>query len=106
MRITVDVSMYPLDQDFVTPIKDVIHNLRRCSEIELVTNQMSTQVRGDFDAVTAAVTACMKQAMQGDQGRLCDQIHQRRPGHSERAGNGGRIRIAWQPGRPPCRHWR
>ena len=27
---------------------------------------MSTQVRGDFDAVTAAVTACMKQAMQGD----------------------------------------
>ncbi len=66
MRITVDVSMYPLDQDFVTPIKDVIHNLRRCSGIELVTNQMSTQVRGDFDAVTAAVNACMKQAMQGD----------------------------------------
>ncbi len=65
MRITVDVSMYPLDQDFITPIKDFIRSLRRCSGLELTTNQMSTQVRGDFDAVTAAINACMKQTMQG-----------------------------------------
>jgi uncharacterized protein YqgV (UPF0045/DUF77 family) len=66
MRITVDVSMYPLDQDYKPQIKEFIRSLRRCSGLELITNQMSTQVRGDFDAVTAAINACMKQAMQGN----------------------------------------
>ncbi len=66
MQITIDVSMYPLDQDYKPPIKDFIRQLCRCSGIELVTNQISTQVRGDFDAVTAALNACMKQTMQGD----------------------------------------
>lgn len=66
MQITIDVSMYPLDQDYKPPIKDFIRQLRRCSGIELVTNQISTQVRGDFDAVTSALNACMKQTMQGD----------------------------------------
>ena len=36
-----------------------------CQAIQ-IRPQMSTQVRGDFDAVTAALNACMKQAMQGD----------------------------------------
>ncbi len=66
MRITVDVSMYPLDQDYKPQIKEFIRSLRRCSGLELITNQMSTQVRGDFDAVTAAINACMKLAMQGN----------------------------------------
>ena len=66
MQITVDVSMFPLDRDYKPPIKDFIRHLRRCSGIELVTNQMSTQVRGDFDSVTGAVNACMKQTMEGD----------------------------------------
>lgn len=66
MRITVDVSMYPLDQDYKPQIKEFIRSLRRCSGLELITNQMSTQVCGDFDAVTAAINACMKQAMQRD----------------------------------------
>ncbi len=66
MRITVDVSMYPLDQDYKPQIKEFIRHLRRCSGLELITNQISTQVRGDFDAVTAAINACMKQTMQGE----------------------------------------
>ena len=65
MQITIDVSMYPLDQDYKPPIKDFIRQLHRCSELVLVTNQISTQVRGEFDAVTAALNACMKQTMQG-----------------------------------------
>jgi len=63
MKITLDISMYPLDADYKTPIKSFIRDLRSHAGLELVTNQMSTQVRGEFDAVMGAVNACMQRAM-------------------------------------------
>jgi uncharacterized protein YqgV (UPF0045/DUF77 family) len=67
MRITAELSLYPLQDDFTGPIKAFIHELRRQPGIEVVTNQLSTQLRGEFDAVTAAVTACLKAAMLAEQ---------------------------------------
>lgn len=55
MRVAVDISLYPLDADFIPPIKDVIARLNEHSEIEVVTNPMSTQLRGDFDVVMPAL---------------------------------------------------
>jgi uncharacterized protein YqgV (UPF0045/DUF77 family) len=55
MRIAVDISLYPLDKDFIPPIKDVIERLNRHPDLEVVTNPMSTQVRGDFDTVMHAL---------------------------------------------------
>ena len=55
MRIAVDISLYPLDQDFIPPIKDVIDRLNRYENIEVVTNPMATQLRGDFDDVMDAL---------------------------------------------------
>ena len=55
MRIAVDISLYPLDKDFIPPIKDVIERLNRHPDLEVVTNPMSTQVRGDFDTVRHAL---------------------------------------------------
>jgi len=63
MRITVDISLYPLDSDYLPPIKDFIRRLRKFEGLELVTNQLSTQVRGEFDRVTEALDACMKESM-------------------------------------------
>ena len=63
MEITVDISLYPLDQDYKSKIKDFILELRTHAGIQLITNQMSTQVRGEFDAVMSAVNSCMKQSM-------------------------------------------
>ena len=51
MRVAVDISLYPLDQDFIPPIDDVISRLNSHSTIEVETNPMSTQVRGEFDDV-------------------------------------------------------
>ena len=51
MRVAVDISLYPLDQDFIPPIDDVIARLNSHSTIEVETNPMSTQVRGEFDDV-------------------------------------------------------
>ena len=64
MRITVELSLYPLAPDFVGHITDFILELRREPGIEIVSNQMSTQLRGEFDAVLAAVSRCTRAAME------------------------------------------
>jgi len=63
MKTTIEISMYPLDADYKPAIKAFVLKLRDYSELEIVTNQMSTQVRGEFDVVTTAINACMKAAM-------------------------------------------
>jgi uncharacterized protein YqgV (UPF0045/DUF77 family) len=67
MKITVDISLYPLDSNYLPPIKDFIRRLRTMDGLELVTNQLSTQVRGEFDQVTGALNACMHESMKSGQ---------------------------------------
>jgi uncharacterized protein YqgV (UPF0045/DUF77 family) len=55
MRIAVDISLYPLHENFIPPIKDVIARLAAHEAIEVVTNPMSTQLRGEFDVVMSAL---------------------------------------------------
>ena len=56
MKVAVDICLYPLDADFIPPIKDVIERLNGYPDLEVATNPMSTQVRGDFADVMAALT--------------------------------------------------
>lgn len=55
MRIAVDISLYPLSENFLPPIKDVIARLNAHPDIEVETNAMSTQLRGDFEPVMLAL---------------------------------------------------
>ncbi len=55
MKVAVDISLYPLDADFIPPIKDVIDRLNKHERLEVWTNAMSTQVVGDFDDVMDAL---------------------------------------------------
>ena len=55
MRIALDISLYPLDADFIPPIKDVIARLNTHEGLEVWTNAMSTQVVGEFDDVMDAL---------------------------------------------------
>ncbi len=66
MIITVEISLYPLDADYKPAIRAFIHELRTHDGIETVTNQMSTQVRGEFDAVMPAVTECIRKSMKAN----------------------------------------
>jgi uncharacterized protein YqgV (UPF0045/DUF77 family) len=56
MQIAVDISLYPLDENFIPPIKNVIERLAQHSEIEIEYNRMSTQLRGEFDVVMSVLT--------------------------------------------------
>jgi uncharacterized protein YqgV (UPF0045/DUF77 family) len=55
MKVAVDISLYPLDADFIPPIKDVIERFNSHDDIEVWTNAMSTQLLGEFDVVMAAL---------------------------------------------------
>jgi uncharacterized protein YqgV (UPF0045/DUF77 family) len=64
MNIVADLSCYPLKDGPVPEIIAFIEDLGEQPGIEIVTNQLSTQLRGDFEAVTGAVTRCMERVMQ------------------------------------------
>jgi uncharacterized protein YqgV (UPF0045/DUF77 family) len=60
MRVAVDISLYPIADDFLTPIKDVVERLNANSAVEVETNAMSTQIRGEYDDVMAVLNKEMK----------------------------------------------
>lgn len=51
MRTAVEISLYPLDADYIPPIKDFIERLNRYPEINVITNAMSTQISGEHSRV-------------------------------------------------------
>ena len=51
MKIAVDISLYPLDEDFSPPIKNFIHRLNNYNSIEVITNNMSTQIIGEYEVI-------------------------------------------------------
>lgn len=55
MHVAVDISLYPLADDFLPAIDDVIARLNSYDSLEVTTNPMSTQIRGEYDTVMAAL---------------------------------------------------
>ena len=51
MDIGVEISLYPLEADFVPTIHEFLGRLNRAHELRVVTNSMSTQVFGPYEAV-------------------------------------------------------
>lgn len=60
MKISVDISYYPLLDEFVPAIHDFIARLNQYPEIEVSTNGMSTQVFGEYDHLMPILTREMK----------------------------------------------
>ncbi len=57
MQVAVDISLYPLDENFIAPIKEVIERLQQYAGVTVECNRMSTQLRGEFDTVMPALSA-------------------------------------------------
>ena len=49
MQISIEVSLYPLSENFISPIDNFISCLKKYDSIEVRTNNMSTQLYGKFD---------------------------------------------------------
>ena len=62
MRITAELSLYPLSDDPIPKIVTFIESLVADRDVELVVNQMSTQLRGELDVVVACVNDALRQS--------------------------------------------
>ncbi len=51
MKISVDISYYPLGGEHIQHILDFITRLNRYAHVTVLTNGLSTQVFGDFEVV-------------------------------------------------------
>tara|TARA_Y100001970_G_scaffold195415_1_gene237503 strand:- start:214 stop:468 length:255 start_codon:yes stop_codon:yes gene_type:complete len=49
MQVSIDISLYPLNEKFTPLIDNFISDLKRYHNIEVRINTMSTQIFGDFD---------------------------------------------------------
>ncbi len=56
MEIGVEISLYPLNANFIPPIQDFIDRLNADGRLKVVTNSMSTQVFGRYEDVFGALT--------------------------------------------------
>jgi uncharacterized protein YqgV (UPF0045/DUF77 family) len=65
MQIVAELSMYPLSEAFEPAIIAFIHDLKGHEGLEVVSNQMSTQVHGAYDTVTSAINESMRRVMEG-----------------------------------------
>ena len=59
MYLSVQLSYYPLTDDFKPPVKEVVKKLE-ASGLEVHPNRMSTQVFDEFDTVMGALSEVMK----------------------------------------------
>lgn len=59
MKISVELTLTPLQDDFEQPIQVFIKQLR-ASEFTVLENPLSTQVYGDYDAVMPFLTETIK----------------------------------------------
>ncbi|MEZ5530846.1 MAG: YkoF family thiamine/hydroxymethylpyrimidine-binding protein [Steroidobacteraceae bacterium] len=57
MDIGVEVSLYPLTADFIPPIADFIARVNRHTGLKVVTNSLSTQIFGPYEAVMRVLHA-------------------------------------------------
>ncbi|MBK9291176.1 MAG: hypothetical protein IPM52_06090 [Bacteroidetes bacterium] len=64
MKISVDISYYPLVEEYIPPIREFIERLNQYSDIQCVTNGLSTQVFGEYDAVMQALQNEIKRSFE------------------------------------------
>ena len=51
MQVSIELSLYPLNEKFISPIDDFINRLETYNIIEVRKNSMSTQLFGEFDVL-------------------------------------------------------
>jgi YKOF-related protein len=64
MEIGIEMSLYPLNADFIPPIQGFIDRLNARARFRVITNSMSTQVFGEFDDVFGVLVPELKKTFE------------------------------------------
>ncbi len=62
MKMTVEISMYPVREDYIPPIDAFIAALNAYPDLEVETTPTSTRVLGDYARVMAVLTEAMEES--------------------------------------------
>ncbi|ODS14712.1 hypothetical protein [Pseudoalteromonas tetraodonis] len=60
MKLSVEISKYPLHQDYIPFIKGFIDRVNAYEELKVITNTMSTQIFGDYELVMQVISTEIK----------------------------------------------
>lgn len=60
MDVTLEISKYPLNEDYITPIQNFIDRMNKHAGIKVKTNATSTHVAGEYDLVMSLLTKEIK----------------------------------------------
>ena len=66
MDIGVEISLYPLRDDYIPPIRGFNGRLNADSRFRVMTNEMSTQVFGRYEDVMEALTRELRPTFERD----------------------------------------
>ena len=64
MKLSVEISNYPLQIEYIPVIQDFIDRLNTHPELEVMTNTMSTQIFGNYDVVMDVIKKEIRQSYQ------------------------------------------
>jgi uncharacterized protein YqgV (UPF0045/DUF77 family) len=56
MKLTAEMSLYPLQEEYLPAIKGFIESMRSHTDLEVVSNAMSTQICGDYAKVFEVIS--------------------------------------------------
>ena len=59
MQVSVDISLYPLHQDYIPQIDAFILLLNQEPAVQVVTNALSTQLYGEYETVMGLLARAM-----------------------------------------------
>ena len=62
MRVTAEMSLYPLQGQPIEKILAFIETINADTRLEVVVNQLSTQVRGELTAVMGTITTAIERS--------------------------------------------
>lgn len=65
MQIKVEMSLYPLNEQYIPPIQRFIDGLNAVPGLRVETNTMSTQVSGEYELVFATLQRELKAVFEG-----------------------------------------
>jgi uncharacterized protein YqgV (UPF0045/DUF77 family) len=65
MRVTVEMSLYPLQGAPIEKILSFIETMSRDTRLEVVVNQLSTQLRGELGDVMETLEQAMRRSFDG-----------------------------------------
>lgn len=68
MKITAELSLYPLQDNPKELIKGYLKELQASSNVTIVTNAVSTQVFGEYDDVMATISSATRTAFESNGG--------------------------------------